>query len=41
MLEVHVHIHTKDEVSMNIWTGEHIKEKYQSGCHLTTIIWNE
>ena len=38
-IEVYVHIHTVDEVSMNI-SGEHTKEKYQNGCHLTTTSWN-
>ena len=24
------------EVSMSIWEGQQIKEKYQNGCHLQT-----
>ena len=24
-----------------VCTGQHIKEKYQNGCHLTAISWNE
>ena len=42
ILEVHVHIHTKDAVSMNIYKDKRAyKEKYQNGFHLTTISWNE
>ena len=38
ILEVYVHIHTKDEVSMNIYMD---RRAYKKCCHLTIISWKE
>ena len=39
---IYMHIHTKDEVSLTTYLDRGAyKEKYQNGCHYTTISLNE
>ena len=38
---IKVNIHTKYEVSMTMWAGEQVNEKYQKICHLKTISQND
>ena len=35
-----IHRYMQYEVSMTVWAGQQIKEKYQNGCHLITTSQN-
>ena len=38
---INANTHTKYEVSMTMWAGEQIKEKYQKICHLKNTSQND
>ena len=41
ILGTNMNIHTKYKVSITMWVGEQIKEKYHKICHLKTTSQND